>query len=136
MRAEAIRERLASGPATWAELMEASGLSEQRCMVEVSKLQSEGVTIRLQKVTLVECLYDPERPAERFCAEPGCGRLLRHTNGTGWCSLHVQGEALRRWNALPEDRRKELAAAVCGDPCAIAELFDTQLSLEQAMVSA
>lgn len=138
MRAESLRARLTEGPATWAELVEATGWSEQRCMVEVSKLQAEGAAVRLRSVTFVDLLYDPQHPVERLCAEPGCTERLRHTNGTGYCTRHVQGEAASRWRALPANERRVLAEEVTGDPASWLALFDTQLALSDvdAMVGA
>src|SRR5512133_1609233 len=132
MRAEPLRARLTEGPATWAELAEATGWSEQRCMVEVSKLQREGAAVRLRTVTFVDLLYDPQHPVERTCAEPGCNVRLRHTNGTGYCAVHVQTQARSRWLALSPDVRRELAEDVCGDSAAWLSLFDTQLALSDA----
>jgi len=133
MRAEKIRRRLAEGPCTWADLASASGYDEHRCMMEVSRLQAEaGCTIELRTVTMVHLVYDPENLMPRTCGWPDCNAPLRLHNGTGYCPVHTQLEAQRRWRAMSPARRAELAEEVCGDSAAILALFDQQLCLQES----
>jgi hypothetical protein len=134
MRAEAIRERLATGPATWRDLCEASGLSEARVMAEVKKLEYAGCAIESETVTVLTLRYDPEHPVVRTCAWPGCETTLHHRNATGYCGAHLPIEAARRWAQLPREKREALAEDICDDGEVIAVLFDHQLSLESVMV--
>jgi len=131
MRAEKIRQRLAQGPATWDDLAAVSGHDKRRCQIEVNRLQREcGCTIEKRRVTYLIMMYDPENPAPRICAWDGCDAPLRTHNGTGYCAIHTQLEARRRWLAMSRERRAEMAEEICGDPAAILVLFDNQLSLD------
>jgi hypothetical protein len=134
MRAQSIRQRLAEGPCTWPELAAATGYDEHRCMIEVSRLQAlSGCTIEYRQVTHVVLMYDPENLADRTCAWPGCQEKLRLHNGTGYCGVHTQTEAQRRWRALTPAQRAELAEDICGDGAAALALFDKQLSIDEAL---
>lgn len=134
MRAQTIRQRLAEGPCTWAELAAATGYDEHRCMIEVSRLRALcDCTIEYRQVTQVVLMYDPENPAARICGWPGCDEKLRLHNGTGYCGVHTQQEARRRWYALAPEERAELAEDICGDGAAALALFDKQLTIDEAL---
>jgi len=131
MRARKIRERLAQGPATWQELAAASNYDEHRCMIEVNRLEREcGCTIELRQVTQVMLMYDPENPTARTCAWPNCSIPLRRHNGTGYCAIHTQAEARRRWHAMSPEDRAEMVCEICGDSAAVLALLDHQLELD------
>jgi len=131
MRARKIRERLAQGPATWQELAEVSNYDEHRCMIEVNRLEREcGCTIERRQVTQIKLMYDPENPTARFCGWPECRVPLRLHNGTGYCAVHTQAEARRRWHAMSPDERAEMVEEVCGDSAALLALVGYQFELD------
>jgi len=133
MRAEKLRRALAEGPMTWERLAAATGLDVSRCMIEVRRLEVEcGCSIARRKTTELRLIHDPEQPEldHKTCGWDGCDAVLRDTNETGYCGIHTQAEARRRWQAMSPAARRELAEAVCGDAVAILGLFDTQLSID------
>jgi hypothetical protein len=131
MRSLELRRFLSDhGPATWDEICAEMDWSEQRAMQEVSALEYEPdrPIIEYRHVTFVH--YNP---TDRFCAQPGCHERLRKTNGTGYCSCHVQKAALSRWWDMTEEQRREIAGDITGEPDAAMCLWETQTSFEDVM---